>query len=238
MNRCPGQDRRFWKPQDIFEHRCPYCGVGIEFWKDDVRRGCPGCGKLVVNPRLDLACANWCHWAEQCLEGLTLEDRLVSAARDVFAGDERRFHHALRVLDYAKRLLETEAADARTAVATAVLHDIGIPASEAKHGSATPEHQHAEGPPVAREILTRLGVEAETTNQVCDIIGHHHAPKDDESEAFDVVYDADLLTNWQEAGPPAAGGELEGLIQTRFRTASGRGLARSVFLRHSAPPDS
>ena len=35
---CPGQDMRFWKPEDIFEAPCPHCGARMEFWKDDVRR--------------------------------------------------------------------------------------------------------------------------------------------------------------------------------------------------------
>ena len=64
--RCPGQDMRFWKPGDIFETQCPKCGGKIEFFKDDVRRRC-GCGHEVVNPKMDLGCAAWCQYAEQCV---------------------------------------------------------------------------------------------------------------------------------------------------------------------------
>lgn len=65
--RCPGQDTRFWKPEDIFEAQCPHCGASIEFWKDDHRRKCRGCGEDVHNPKLDLGCAKWCEYAEECL---------------------------------------------------------------------------------------------------------------------------------------------------------------------------
>ena len=65
--RCPGQDTRFWKPDDIFEAPCPHCGGGVEFWKDDAVRKCKGCGQPVRNPRLDLGCAQWCKFAGECL---------------------------------------------------------------------------------------------------------------------------------------------------------------------------
>ena len=67
MDRCPGQDKRFWKPTDIAESPCPSCGAAVEFWKDDVRRRCPACGAMVPNPGLDTGCAAWCRYADQCL---------------------------------------------------------------------------------------------------------------------------------------------------------------------------
>lgn len=65
--RCPGQDMRFWKPEDIFEAPCPRCGGAIEFWKDESSRKCRGCGQVARNPRIDLGCAEWCKFADQCL---------------------------------------------------------------------------------------------------------------------------------------------------------------------------
>jgi hypothetical protein len=67
--KCPGQDTRYWKKGDIFDVPCPKCGREVEFFKDDVRRRCP-CGRLIVNPKLDLACAAWCEHAEKCVEEL------------------------------------------------------------------------------------------------------------------------------------------------------------------------
>ena len=63
--RCPGQDMRFWKPGDIFETQCPKCGARVEFFKDEVKRRCR-CGHEIVNSKLDLGCAQWCPYAEQC----------------------------------------------------------------------------------------------------------------------------------------------------------------------------
>ncbi len=65
--RCPGQDMRNWKPEDICYVNCPHCQKEIEFWKDEPTRVCSGCQKEVTNPRMDLGCAKWCKSAEECL---------------------------------------------------------------------------------------------------------------------------------------------------------------------------
>jgi len=67
MFRCPGQDQRFWKPEDIFEVRCPGCGETVEFFKDEPKLKCQKCGRIVLNPKINLGCAEWCKYAEQCL---------------------------------------------------------------------------------------------------------------------------------------------------------------------------
>jgi len=66
--RCPGQDMRYWKPEDIFTVACPFCRAEIEFWKDEPFRRCAACGKEVRNPKLDSGCADWCQHAPECLE--------------------------------------------------------------------------------------------------------------------------------------------------------------------------
>ena len=64
---CPGQDMRYWQPEDIFDVSCPYCDNKIEFWKDEPMRICRKCSKEVRNPRIDMGCAEWCKFADQCL---------------------------------------------------------------------------------------------------------------------------------------------------------------------------
>ena len=71
MLKCPGQDSRNWTPEDVFDVKCSSCGGDVEFFKTDVSRRCPECGHRVINPDLDLACAEWCPHAELCL-GQTL----------------------------------------------------------------------------------------------------------------------------------------------------------------------
>jgi predicted RNA-binding Zn-ribbon protein involved in translation (DUF1610 family) len=73
-SKCPGQDLRYWKPEDIYEVACAACGKSIEFFKDDLKRACPECGKDMINPRNDLSCAKWCRSAAECLEAMGKPD--------------------------------------------------------------------------------------------------------------------------------------------------------------------
>jgi hypothetical protein len=77
--RCPGQDLRYWKPEDICYVPCPHCGGEIEFWRDEPVRACPDCAAEVRHPQLDLGCASWCRFAETCA-GTEPEDRADHAS--------------------------------------------------------------------------------------------------------------------------------------------------------------
>lgn len=64
---CPGQDTRFWRPEDVFSVNCPNCDAEIEFFKDEATRKCKNCGQCVRNPKLNEGCAKWCQYADKCL---------------------------------------------------------------------------------------------------------------------------------------------------------------------------
>ena len=57
IGRCPGQDRTDWTADDILDIECPKRGAAIEYFKDDQRRTCPGCGATVLRTRFDNGCA-------------------------------------------------------------------------------------------------------------------------------------------------------------------------------------
>ena len=90
---------RFWKPKDVFDASCPHCGAAMEFWKDDPFRKCNECGQRVRNPKIDLGCAKWCKYAEQCLgyvpeaetdPDMSVCEQLISAMKKVFGQDQKR----------------------------------------------------------------------------------------------------------------------------------------------------
>ncbi len=54
---CPGQDMRFWRPEDIFDVVCPACQNEIEFWKDEPMRVCSQCKREILNPNLNATTA-------------------------------------------------------------------------------------------------------------------------------------------------------------------------------------
>jgi ferredoxin len=67
MAQCPGQNRQFWKPEDIYDVKCPNCQTQVEFWKDDIYRRCKNCGQSFMNPKFNHGCAEWCQNAKYCI---------------------------------------------------------------------------------------------------------------------------------------------------------------------------
>ncbi|MDU9048897.1 MAG: HD domain-containing protein [Candidatus Electrothrix sp. Rat3] len=234
---CPGQDSRYWSGEDVFESNCPKCGHGVEFFKDDSQRTCGHCGHRMLNPHIDFGCASYCPHAEQCLgslppelveaQGDLFKDRIAIAMRKYFGEDRRRILHAEAVAEQAEIIAKAEqekeqGGDIMVIMAAAYLHDIGIREAERKFNSSAARYQHSEGPPVAREILTQLKADPELLDEVCDIISHHHAPRDEETVNFKVLYDADLIVNKHEQyqKTPPTQEQLERLAAL-FLTASG-----------------
>jgi len=100
---------------------------------------------------------------------------IEAAMRAYFGSDQRRIDHALRVTGFAEELLKSEKGDRLVVIAAALLHDIGIREAERKFGSSAGNLQEQEGPPVAREILTGLGLAEAVIDEVCAIIASHHS---------------------------------------------------------------
>ena len=242
--KCPGQDTRYWQPGAIFEVTCPWCGHTVEFFKDESARRCKKCGHKLVNPQIDFGCASYCKFAEQCLGDLPpellaqkkdlLKDRVAIEMKRYFKQDFKRIGHATRVARYAEKIVREEKGDAAVVLSAAYLHDIGIHEAERKYGSSESRYQEEEGPPIAREILTRLGASKELIDEVCDIVGHHHRPSPQETTNFKIVYDADMIVNMEEEQEksPASPESLVSLADRVFLTESGRQLAKDILCTH------
>jgi len=239
--KCPGQDSRYWKPGAIFDETCPKCGHLVEFFKDDTTRKCGHCGHRFVNPKMDFGCAAYCEFAEQCIGTLPpelvaekedlLKDRVAIEMKRYFKADFKRIGHATRVARYAERIAKKETGSMAVILCAAYLHDIGIPEAERKYNSSAPNYQEQEGPPIAREILEKLGAKEPLIHEVCDIVGHHHRPRPEETVNFKAVYDADLIANLEEKlkEQPIASDRIKELLAKSFLTDGGREEAKKVF---------
>ena len=158
--------------------------------------------------------------------------RLIDRMKSEFGDDRKRVCHALRVLEFARGIQRADGGSLRVVVAAAILHDIGIPAAERKHGSAAAKHQEAEGPPIARRILEEAGLDESDTEHVCKIVASHHSGGLIDTPEFRAVWDADVIVNWLD-GRRRRPSEAE--MRERLRTKAGLDAAREQFgMGHTA----
>jgi hypothetical protein len=156
--KCPGQDTRHWKPDDIFAVECPKCGTEIEFFKDDTRRRCAWCGHLFYNPKIEMGCAEYCQFADKCVPELfkerqamqTFKERLKERAL-ALAGDAPDLKARLdRGLSLATDLLKAEGGDPKVVFAAILLQKMGLDQ--------------------ARDLLAELETEPEIAESILEVL--------------------------------------------------------------------
>ena len=117
-------------------------------------------------------------------------------------GDPKRIQHTTKVHAYASMIGKCEGLDEETQFileSAALVHDIGIRASEKKYGHQNGKLQEQEGPAVARELLMRLGgFTDQQIERICWLVGHHHTYHVCEDLDYQILIEADFLVNLYE----------------------------------------
>ncbi|MDY3098240.1 MAG: HD domain-containing protein, partial [Bacteroidaceae bacterium] len=110
----------------------------------------------------------------------------------------------------------------------ALVHDIGIRASEQKYGYQNGKLQEQEGPAVARELLSRLGgYTAQQTERICWLVAHHHTYHVCEDMDYQLLIEADFLVNlYEDNESPKA---IQTVRQNIFKTKSGLKMLDSMY---------
>ncbi len=225
--RCPGQDMRYWQGDAAFEVPCPKCGHAVELFKDESSARCSQCEHRFRNPRLDLQCAEWCAYAEECLGFLpegretansgegALAGRLLRAVKEAFLGDQPRISRALVVFQHAKELASKEGGDPRVILAAALLRDV----------DPSPETS-TEQP---RRILQEIGLPEDIIEQACQTIAQLRSGEPPDTIAWKVVHDAYRLT--EMASEDCSDTErVEDILAKQLTTEAARQRARRFFL--------
>jgi hypothetical protein len=166
-------------------------------------------------------------------DNLSLTDSLIPEMESVFAENTGMIEHTQTVLGHAMEIQEQEGGALVIVKAAAILHDIGIPKAREVHGSSSGEYQEMEGPPIAREILTRLGFAAEQIDHICGIVANHHSdvdPRIVNTLEFKILWDADWLVNFPRRYRDASASEKAAAIGEIFKTDRGEELAQTMFL--------
>jgi hypothetical protein len=233
ITKCPGQDTRFWKPNDVYTVECPKCSKPVEFFKDDIRRRCKECGHLFINPKLNLGCSRWCQYADQCVGTIGKEEfkEIITLAMKAHcSGDKEKIDNALKVLKFVEDLLEHEEGNPKVVIAAGLLYDIGLQEIEKKPKSIIKSDQAKDTLPTVRDILERSGSKPEIIEEVCHMIENHHHPENINTLNGKIVYDAVMLANGGLTYNTKGKEKLKKIINEDFFTATGRKVAEELYL--------
>lgn len=188
MKKCPGQDQRFWDPEDIFEAACPNCGDLVEFWKDEPQVKCPGCCEIIENPKLDMGCAKWCKFADECLgknaseQSKVLCNKLIKDLRELAGSNREYISSCLEILKYADKIQLNEGGEPLVVKAGALFCQIDQMGND-------------DGLVLVREILVKHGVAEELIEGICGVIDSLRGGETGDSLEFGIISDAYLIAN-------------------------------------------
>lgn len=252
--KCPGQDPRYWTGDVVSDVPCPHCGQSVEFFRDESSARCPRCGNRFRNPNLDLACAQWCAYAEQCLGYApersaaattargpqdALAGRLIRAAKEAFERDPNRLAHSLLVFQHARELLSKEGGDPRVVLAAGLLLE-GEKGDRSNLCKAPFGPSRPIGPvpffhagsaagetPRLVEILRGAGLDEQTVGRVAAILDALRQRGDLDTPEFAVVCDADLLARLTARRDRFD--RLPDQLERQLKTPAGRQRARAMF---------
>jgi len=232
ISKCPGQDTRFWKPNDVYTVGCPKCGKPVEFFKDDIRRRCKKCAHMFINPKLNLGCARWCQYADQCVGAIDKEEFkeiIILAMKEHLEGDQKRIENALKVLEFAEKILEKEDGNPKVVIAAGMLYDIGLHEVGKESERAKESDQKKDNLPTVRGILERSGSKAEVIEEICQIIENYHRPEKIDNLNGKIVYDSVRLVNLKGKYDTEDKENLKKIINEGFYTATGKKTAEEVY---------
>jgi len=241
--KCPGIDIRNLR---VEEQVCKKCGYTVEIFSNELMVICPRCKAKIYREEIP-SCIDWCNYARQCIgeekykelkprienkkEKLDFKERILSEMIHYFGDDIKRINHARKVLYFVEKILEQEkGADRRVVIISAILHDIGIKECERKYNSTDGQLQEKEGPPIAKEILEKVGIKEEIIDEVCKIIASHHSPGEIDTLNFKILWDSDWLVNIEDEFNLNDKEKLKRIIDKNFLTSAGKQIAKEKYL--------
>lgn len=149
-----------------------------------------------------------------------------------YAGDPKRIQHFIKVYDFAKLIGEAEGLNASTQQileTTALVHDIGIKASEEKYKSSAGKYQELEGPPLAEQLLAKLDYTKQDIERICWLVGHHHTYNNIQDIDHQILVESDFLVNAFEDNMSEP--SICRVYKKLFKTETGKWLLETMFLK-------
>lgn len=150
------------------------------------------------------------------------QTRLLEAMMEFDQGNPMRIQHFLKVWGFARQIGKMEGLDEETQElleTAAIVHDIGIKVCMEKYNECGGKLQEKEGPPLAGEMLEKLGYEKELVERVSWLVGHHHTYSNVEGLDHRILLEADFLVNSYESNESREA--IQAFMRNVFRTPSG-----------------
>jgi len=188
---------------------------------------------MFINPKLNLGCARWCQFADQCVGAIGKEEFkeiITLAMKEHLGGDTERIENALKVGRFAEDILEKEEGNPKVVIAAAILYDIGVHEVGEKSKRAKESNQEKDSLPIVRGILDRSGSKDEVIEEVCQIIESHHRPEKIDNLNGKIVYDAVRLVNLKGKYDIDDKEGLKKIINEDFFTTAGKKMAEEIYL--------
>ena len=233
---CPGQNTMFWKPDDIYDVKCPNCGRPVEFWKDDSKRTCK-CGHRFLNPKRDLGCLEYCKYAEQCMpdmfQGENLKaiyrDRLLVGAKIALKPTDNRLKRSQEIAEVAEEILDGESGQPKVVFAATILGDLVLHSQPQElKGASSGEGERPRA--IVTKVLAELGTEKEVIDEVCQIIEDKINGTSYEDVNHKVVADAMMVVDLLDKKTLLEEASIERLIERKIQTETGKQVARERLL--------
>lgn len=155
---------------------------------------------------------------------------LIDKMIEYFCGDSKRIQHFLKVYSFAETIGKLENLDEgllHILKTAAIVHDIGIKASEEKYNSSAGNLQEKEGPPIAEKMLTDLHFDSDTIERVSWLIAHHHTYHSITSIDHQILVEADFLVNMCE--DQMSHNSVQSICDNIFQTAAGKRICMNLF---------
>ena len=130
-----------------------------------------------------------------------MNNKLILEMAKYYEAQPERIQHYIKVFTYAKMIGEEEELPAQKQhilETAAIVHDIGIKASEEKCGDILGKHQEELGASIAEEMLTKLGYDNSVINRVSYLVAHHHTYDNIDDLDYQILVEADFLVNIHE----------------------------------------
>lgn len=148
------------------------------------------------------------------------------------AGNTNDIAHFLKVLAFAEMIGSLEQLDARTQRTlelAAIVHDISCPFCRKKYGHCGGKEQEKESEALLRPFLAAFDLPEAMRERIIFLVSRHHTVTGVDGMDYRILLEADFLVNAAEMGldRPA----IERARETVFRTASGKALLDSIFLK-------